>query len=161
MKKTILYLAFAAMLPLCSCSGKQASSESSATENADYVSPLESGNYRAVSFQYGDLVTDRTRFDGRILMALDPDNSGIYIYENGNRTDFKAAITFSKPFEKEGELYVAYDSKNRPVTLIQGNENDTLMFTKSDKEVKVAFERKPITVMTPANAWAQISEKCQ
>lgn len=159
--KKLLGLSLVLMLLLWNCTSRQKDSESSDKSSSGFVSPLESGSYSAVSFQDADSGARRTRFDGRILMAFSEDNSGLLVYENGNRTDFKAAITLTKPFVKEDSVYVAYDQKNRPVTLIEGSENDTLMFTKGEKLVKVAFEKKPLSVMTVANAWAQISEKCK
>lgn len=164
MKKGFIYLALAAMMPLAACSPKgdtQKKEAEAAADEAFYAAqPVGSGEYRAVSLQDGDLRSDRNRFDGRVIMALSPDNSGIYIYENGNRTNFKATITLSKPFEKKDSVFVAVDKKNNPVMVIPGTENDTLMFVRRDTvTTKVAFERQAITELTAGNAWSRISEK--
>ncbi len=135
MKKSVIYLALMALLPLGACTSKGDSQKEENTvsdERFTESQPMASGEYRAISFQYGDLGTDRQRFDGRVIVALSPDHSGIYIYENGNRTDFKATIVLSKPFEKRDSVYLAYDSKDKPVTLIRGTENDTIVFLRRD-----------------------------
>ncbi len=161
MKKVVYLLAavvIAAFASACS-SGTQKGSADSAKEEAAFSSeqPLESGEYRANSFTYDEKDAKRMVFDGRMIVAMDPANSGIYIYENGNRTNFKARLSIKKAFEKSDSAYVAVDSKDLPVTLISGEEMDTLLFTKGTKVVKLAFERKPMSVMSPQDAWKKIT----
>lgn len=96
-------------------------------------------------------------FDGRIIFALDPENSGIYVYENGNRTHFKATISLPAPFTKTDTIYTALDNKERNVAVIPGAEADTLFITKGDKPVKIAFERKAISEMPATDAWTRIN----
>lgn len=159
----MICMALGAALLLGACGGKNESKNEQTDRAAETFAssqPLASGEYRAVSFQYGDLQSDRNRFDGRIIVALSPDNSGIYIYENGNRTDFKATIALSKPFEKKDSIYVAYDRAGKPVSVIKGTENDTLVFVKRDTiTTKVAFERKPMAELSASAAWERISAK--
>ncbi len=162
MKKLFIICAAAAMT-LAACSGsaktdKNDSAEASATAAAVDI-PVSSGEYRAVSFQDTAAGAVRTRFDGRILMALAPDNAGIYIYENGNRTNFKARVILSKMFEQRDSVYVATDKDNREIILTPGNEIDTLLVYRGDKPVKVAFEAKPMSALTPAETWTRISSQ--
>ncbi len=91
-------------------------------------------------------------------MALDPDNAGIYIYENGNRTHFKAKAILSKIFEQKDSIYIASDKDNREITLIPGKENvDTLIVYRGSVPVKVSFETKPMSTLTPTEVWNRIS----
>ena len=161
MKNFIYAGLFTAMLAFASCAGtgkSQSSDSASAGEQATAVSmPLESGEYRAVSFQDTVAGAKRTVFDGRLLLALDPDNSAVYIYENGNRTHFKAKAILSKPFAQVDSVYTTTDSEGREITLIPGNQVDTLLLYRSGKPVKVAFENKPMSVLSPTEVWTRIS----
>lgn len=161
--KTIAFAAAATLMLLTGCSGNKsadAAGKAAADDEAFYASqPIESGEYRAVSFQYGD-AADRERFDGRVLIALKPTSSGILIYENGNRTHFKAAMMLSKAFEKSDSTYTATDSKGNAVRLIKGSAGtDTLAFPKEGKTVKVAFESKPSPALSAADAWERINAR--
>lgn len=162
--KTIAFAAASTLMLLTGCSGNKsadAAGKAAADDEAFYASqPIESGEYRAVSFQYGDAAADRERFDGRVLIALKPTSSGILIYENGNRTHFKAAMMLSKAFEKSDSTYTATDSKGDAVRLIKGSAGtDTLAFPKEGKTVKVAFESKPSPALSPADAWERINAR--
>ena len=112
MKKLVLLSAAAVAMLAAACGGNK--SESAANDNsAEFAAsqPLASGEYRAVSFQDTAADAVRTRFDGRILIALDPNNSGIYIYENGNRTHFKASVPLSEAFTASDTIFVAKDKE--------------------------------------------------
>lgn len=163
MKKLFMMSALAAAIMLTACSGNgKTGTGDSASQDATVLEttlPVTSGEYRAVSFQDTAAGAVRTRFDGRILMALDPDNAGIYIYENGNRTNFKARVILSKMFEQRDSVYVATDKDNREIILTPGNEIDTLLVYRGDKPVKVAFEAKPMSALTPAETWTRISSQ--
>ncbi len=161
MKKlfTMSAMAVAMLFTACSGSGKADKNDSSKSEEPAWeaTSPVTSGEYRAVSFQDTAAGAVRTRFDGRILMALNPDNAGIYIYENGNRTRFKAKALLSKMFEQKDSIYVATDKDNREITLIPGKDIDTLIVYRGDVPVKVSFETRPMSTLTPAEVWTRIS----
>ncbi len=162
MKKLFMMSALAAAILLTACSGNgKTGTGDSASQDATVLEttlPVTSGEYRAVSFQDTAAGAVRTRFDGRILMALDPDNAGIYIYENGNRTHFKAKAILSKIFEQKDSIYIASDKDNREITLIPGKENvDTLIVYRGSVPVKVSFETKPMSTLTPTEVWNRIS----
>ncbi len=160
MKKSNFLLGLAAFfaITMASCGGNKSTGESN-VDPADFAAsqPLASGEYRAVSFQYIDSASTRMPFDGRIIFALDPENSGIYVYENGNRTHFKATVSLEAPFSKADTIFTALDNKQRNVAVVPGTEADTLFITKGDKPVKIAFERKAISEMPASDAWARIN----
>ena len=149
----------ALLLGACSGGGKADKNDSTQAEemSLDATLPVTSGEYRVVSFQDTAAGAVRTRFDGRMLMALDPGNAGIYIYENGNRTHFKAKAILSKMFEQKDSIYVATDKDNREITLIPGQDIDTLVVYRGNVPVKVSFESKPMSALTPAEVWTRIS----
>lgn len=156
--------ALASMTLLAACGGnKDNAKETADTEVATFYEsqPLESGEYRAVSFTYDEEGERRNSFDGRMLVALTPESSGILVFENGNRTKFEARASLTKPFEKIDGVYTATDSKDQPVKIITGVENDTLYLIKGGKGVKVAFEKEPMSGLTPEDAWKRITDKLQ
>lgn len=159
MKKSVLLgLALFGAIVMASCGGSKKTEEAPA-DNADFAAsqPVASGEYRALSFEYEEPDAKRMPFDGRIIFSLDPANSGIYVYENGNRTHFKAVAVLSQPFAKADSVYTATDSKEKTVIVKQGAENDTLIIVKDDKPVKVAFERKALSEMSAIDAMTRIS----
>lgn len=161
MKKLIMMSAMGVALLLGACSGGGKADKNDSTQaeemSLDATLPVTSGEYRVVSFQDTAAGAVRTRFDGRMLMALDPGNAGIYIYENGNRTHFKAKAILSKMFEPKDSIYVATDKDNREITLIPGQDIDTLVVYRGNVPVKVSFESKPMSALTPAEVWTRIS----
>lgn len=158
MKRKFLFTAAALCLLMSACGGNKSESNET-SDNADFAAtqPLASGEYRAVSFQDTAENAKRERFDGRILLALDPANSGIYIYENGNRTHFKASVSLKEAFSQVDSVYVAKDKDDREIQYWKGTDADTLLVYRAGKPVKVAFERKAISEMTPADTWTRIS----
>lgn len=161
MKKLFMMGAIAAtvMFTACSSNGKSGTGDSTSSDTTalETTLPVTSGEYRAVSFQDTASGAVRTRFDGRILMALDPGNAAIYIYENGNRTHFKAKSILSKTFEQRDSVFVATDNDNREIKIIPGKDIDTLLVYRGDKPVKVSYETKPMSTLTPAEVWSRIS----
>lgn len=161
MKKLIMMSAMGVALLLGACSGGGKADKNDSTQaeemSLDATLPVTSGEYRVVSFQDTAAGAVRTRFDGRMLMALDPGNAGIYIYENGNRTHFKAKAILFKMFEQKDSIYVATDKDNREITLIPGQDIDTLVVYRGNVPVKVSFESKPMSALTPAEVWTRIS----
>lgn len=159
----ILMLAATLSMTAASCSSgsKSESADSSAQAETAFTSeqPLASGEYRADSFQYAD--GKREPFDGRLIMASKPGNSGIYIYENGNRTNFTARLLLGKDFEKSDTVYVAQDMKGKTVEIWKGAVSDTIRFEKGGKSVKVAFEGTPMKTYTPDEAWTSISNRLE
>lgn len=158
MKKNLMFIAAGVIIALGACTGAKKAGEENASQFAG-EQPAESGEYRAVSFQYVDSAMTRMPFDGRIIFALEPGNSGIYVYENGNRTHFTGRVVLKTEFVKTDSVYTATDTKDREVKVIVGAEIDTLVFPKGGKDVKVAFERKPVSAMPASDAWKRITDK--
>lgn len=166
MKALKYFAAATAIFALASCSGNNSSAtEDSSASTVDKdaafyeAQPLESGEYRAVSFQDAAPGSLRTRFDGRMIISVTPESTNLYLYENGNRTKFTAVVALAKPFEKSDSIYASTDVKNLAVELIPGAEVDTLCFTKAGTPVKVAFERTPMSTYTPMEALQRITDK--
>lgn len=159
MKRKFLFMAAVAAMLMTACGGnKTAESESQNAEEFAASQPLPSGEYRAVSFQDTATNAVRERFDGRVLLALDPDNSGIYIYENGNRTHFKASVSLAEAFTASDTIFVAKDKDQRDIMYWKGQEDvDTLLIYRGGAPVKVSIERKAITEMPAADVWTRIS----
>ena len=157
MKRLIFGAAALVAVMMASCGGNK--NENKAEDNSAFAEnqPVACGEYRAVSFQKVEAESKRMPFDGRIIFALDPDNSGIYVYENGNRTHFKASVSLTAPFEKQDSVYVATDAKQQKVEVISGAELDTLVIVKDNAPVKIAFERKAVSTMRATDAWQRIS----
>lgn len=159
-KRNLIYgLALAGAVVFASCGGgeKKAESQEANAEEFAATQPVASGEYRAVSFQYDEPESSRMPFDGRIIFSLAPENSGIYVYENGNRTHFKAVVSLPTAFTKADSVYNATDSKEQNVSLIVGSQADTLVIVKDSKPVKVAFEKDPVSEMSAVDAMARIS----
>ena len=155
MMKKILFLLPLMALASCGGSASKATDSAEATmtpEEFAATQPLESGEYTATYFQYMEPDGKKAHFDGRLLITADPEQTVAYVYENGNRTKFTAQINLAKPFEKKDTIYTAVDAKEHPVILIVGSEVDTICFAKGENEVKVAFDKKPISVMSPEEA---------
>ena len=160
MKKSLIFGAAAlAMIAFASCGGGEKKATAEITDNAAFEAeqPMVSGEYRAVSFQYEEPDGKKMPFDGRILVSLAPENSVMYVYENGNRTHFKAMEMLSKSFSKVDSTFTATNSKEKPVIVKPGVDADTLIIVKDDKTVKVAYERTPIKEMSAIDAMTRIS----
>lgn len=156
MKKFLLALPLA--LIMVACGGNKSDSYAADKSAAMEEQPVQNGEYRAVSFQYMDSMENRMKFDGRIIYAIDEQNSVVFVYENGNRTNFKATLSLKAPFEKKDSLYSATTIKDTPVSIKNGaEETDTLIFEKYGKTVKVAFERTPLTTFSASEGLTRIT----
>lgn len=155
---------FAFMLPLMALFAGACSSsktDSAAENSAEFTSPqpFECGEYRIDSYQFTDTVSPRERFDGRMMVALKPNGSGIYMYENGNRTHFSARITMDGGFEQKDSLFVATDAKGNEITVKAGEEIDTVFYVYKGRPVKIAFEKTPISTANADEMWRRITDK--
>lgn len=162
MKKTSLFLLPLLIMTACGSGSKAGSDSAKAVMDQtefDATQPLESGEYAATYFEYAEPDGQRSHFDGRLLVAADPEQTVAYVYENGNRTKFTAQVNLAKPFEKNDTVYTSTDAKDRKVTLIVGSQADTLCFEKADKQVKVAFDKQPLNTLTPEAAREAIIAK--
>ncbi len=156
MKNFILALPLA--LIMVACGGNKSGNSDSEESVVMEEQPVKNGEYRALSFQYMDSMKNRMKFDGRIIYALDEKNPVVYVYENGNRTNFKATLSLKAPFEKTDSVYTATTIKDTPVCVKAGSEEtDTLILEKAGKTVKVAFERTPLTTFSASEGLTRIT----
>lgn len=124
--------------------------------------PLESGQYQAVNY----LITKKDgkerkgKFDGRILIALDPENSGIYVYENGNRTKIDYLLALDGGFQPgDSSIYKATDKKEREVEIRPDSTLYSLSFSTANETVKIGFEKKPIMTAAPVEILEKIKKE--
>lgn len=160
--RILSYLTVAAIaLSAVSCGKQDSKTESKlADETAFYASqPIESGQYRAVNYNITGANERKGHFDGRMLIALDPERSGLYVYENGNRTKIDYRVMLAKPFERgDSGVYNSTDTEGRPVTIRTDSTVYTLSFQKKDSHVSIGFESKPMSTGTPYDIWQRISD---
>lgn len=154
---------FGAMIALAlgACSPKGGSEKPADEEtSAAFVEsqPIESGQYRAVSYDIEGANARKGRFDGRLLVSLSPEQSGMYVYENGNRAKIDYKLVLKSPFEKgDSGIYKAIDVNDLPVTISTDSTIYTLGFMKNNHNVKIAFESAPMTTGTPLEMMERIS----
>lgn len=90
--KAMKFLGVAALLlAMTACGGnKQKAEEAEAADETFYASqPIESGIYDATYFNVRGKDARKGQFDGRVIASVSPEQSALYVYENGNRTKIK------------------------------------------------------------------------
>lgn len=159
MKKIFMFML--PLIALCAGACNSSKTEASGEEAAEFATPqpFECGEYRIDSYQFTDTVSPRERFDGRMMVALKPNGSGIYMYENGNRTHFSARITMDGGFEQKDSIFVATDAKGKDITVKVGEELDTVFYFYKGRPVKIAFEKTPISKAGADEMWRRITDK--
>lgn len=156
--KTILFMLLVLVMASCGGnSGKKA--EAAVDDDAFYATqPVKSGLYNAVDYDIaGGKNPRKGHFDGRVMFALSPAQSGIYVYENGNRTKIDYRIMLNAPFEKRDSVYVATSSDNTPVTISTDSTVYKLSFKKGSEDVTIGFDSKPTSVASAHEMWERIS----
>lgn len=154
----------AALFSVASCgTGSGSDSRDSATaETGDFVisQPLENGEYLADSYDITGKNERSGKFDGRILVSLSPEQSALYVYENGNRAKIDYKILLSKPFEKgDSGIYVSSDTKGKTVTISTDSTSYTLSFDKNESNIKIGFDKTPKTTGTAVEMLERITKK--
>lgn len=159
-------LAMAALfLAMVSCGGNKQASESTVKAVDDdtfyATQPVKSGQYRAVSY---DIVGDNTRkgkFDGRVLISLSPEQSGMYVFENGNRAKIDYKLVLKKPFEKgDSGRYTTVDVNDLPVT-ITTDSLYVLSFEKGKNKISIDFDPTPMNTGSALEIMEKISAQIQ
>ncbi|MDE5880311.1 MAG: hypothetical protein K2H60_01150 [Muribaculaceae bacterium] len=172
--KTIRFFAAAACMALmASCGGgakeNSTASEKAVDDDAFYATqPVVSGQYRAVSYDIiGGANPRKGKFDGRLLISLSPtDPSGMYVYENGNRTKIDYKIVLKTPFEKgDSGVYKTLDVNDLPVTISSDSIGYVLSFEKNsgDKQsqIKIGFEKEPMSTGSALEMMERITTALQ
>lgn len=150
---------FSAMLLLGSCSGKSENKTEEISEEEFYATqPVVSGQYDADYYNISGENARKGPFDGKILIALEPENSGIYVYENGNRAKIDYRLMLGKPFEKGADgNFSSVDKNGGAVTVATDSTVYTLSFKSKGDDVKIFFNPKPVQTATSFEIWQRIS----
>ena len=160
--KTLKFLGIAGiMLALAACGGnkQQAADEAAANEDAFYASqPIESGIYDASFFDIQGKDARKGQFDGRVIASISPDQSAVFVYENGNRTKIKHLMMLEAPFEKNDSIYTA-TSKGNPVTLAIDSADYILTYVANNDTVAITFDRKARSSYSPIEALEKIQQE--
>lgn len=165
MKALKLFALAGVAFAMASCGGnanKEQAAEAEAEAEAFYAAqPVESGVYDATYFDIKGKDTRKGQFDGRVIYSLSPDQSAIFVYENGNRTKIKHVIMLKVPFEKADSTYIATDAKDLPVVLSSDTTNNYLNYIVNSDTVKITFNQSPRSTYTPLEALEKIHEAAQ
>lgn len=164
MKKTFISgLAVAALTIFCACGSKGSGDKTSesAAENAAFAEnqPVESGIYDASAYQITGANEREGKFDGRVIVALSPERSALYVYENGNRAKINYSIVLDRPFEKgDSGIYRSADTKGSPV-VITVDSIYSLTFGKKSQKVKIDFDKSPRTTGSAVEMLERMNEQ--
>lgn len=161
-KTVIASLAAVTLLTACGGSkGETAQDSTPAVDEAAFAEsqPMQSGVYDASRYDITGENERKGAFDGRVMAALDPQLSALYIYENGNRTKIDYKVVMEKPFEKGDSAYATVDIKGNPVTINTDSTVYVLTFTKGKELVKIEFDSKARTTATATEMQERINEQ--
>lgn len=151
-------LAFA----LASCGGnanKEKEAEAEATAAFQAEQPVESGIYNATYFKIQGKDSRKGSYDGRVIYSLSPEQSAVFVYENGNRTKIKHLLMLEKGFQKEDSVYVATDKAGMPVTVGNDSTDMYVSYIASGDTVTITFNPKARNTYDPIEALAKIKEE--
>lgn len=160
-KVTIIGAALALLATACGGhASKSAEGESATMTQAEFAAtqPIESGQYRAVRYDIEGPNARKGMFDGRLLVSLGQEQSGMYVYENGNRAKINYKIVLKTPFEAaDSGRYRAEDVNGLPVVLTPDSAMWTLGFNKGENAVNILFEAEPMQTGTPLEMMERIA----
>ncbi|MDE6510708.1 MAG: hypothetical protein K2L00_01245 [Muribaculaceae bacterium] len=162
--KTLKFLGLCGLaFVIASCGGnstKEKEAEAQAANEAFLAEqPVESGVYDATYFDIKGKDPRKGQFDGRVIYSLSPEQSAIFVYENGNRTKIKHILMLDKPFEKKDSVYVAMDKTGISVTVGSDSTSMYIDYIAKGDTVTVTFDPKPRNVYTPLEALEKIKEQ--
>lgn len=141
-----------------SSSKQQAAEAEAASESFNASQPVESGVYDATYFDIKGKDPRKGQFDGRVIFSLSPDQSAIFVYENGNRTKIKHVIMLKAPFEKGDSTYVATDAKGLPVVMSSDSTSNIIDYIANSDTVTITLNKTPRNTYTPLEALEKINE---
>lgn len=162
--KTLKFLGLCGLVfIMASCGGNKAKEEKAETQATEVSfqaeQPVESGVYDATYFDIKGKDNRKGQFDGRVIYSLSPEQSAVFVYENGNRTKIKHILMLDKPFQKEDSVYVALDKTGIPVTVSNDSTNMYVSYVANSDTVTITFNPKPRTAYTPLEALEKIKEQ--
>lgn len=163
MKKFKFLCVAGLMLAMASCGGntKTSADEENATvaEESFYdAQPLSSGIYDATHFDIKGAKERKGSFDGRVIVSISPEQSALFVYENGNRTKIKHIVMLDGAFEKADSVYTS-SSKGNPVTLSADSANYIVNYVAGADTVAIIFNQKARTAYEPLEALKKIQEE--
>lgn len=164
MKTTKFFLFLAAMFIFVACGGnKEKAAPAPVDDDAFYATqPVHSGLYDAFSYDIQGTNARKGKFDGRVFFTLSPEQSAIYVYENGNRTKIDYKVVLEKPFvEGDSGIYRSVDVKGLPVTIVPDSANLVLNFEKPGVKVAIGFDKKPRNTFNALEALEKMNEQIQ
>lgn len=166
MKKVLFKLSFAFIAGLAiatalsSCSGNGKNEKKAEVSEEDFYAtqPCVSGQYEASYFEIKGKNSRKGPFDGRIMMALDPESCGIYVYENGNRVKINYRLVADKPFEKQADgVFLTADKSGNPISVTNDSTSNILSFVNKGDTVAITYNPVPASTATAAEMWQRIS----
>ena len=162
--KTLKFLGLCGLAFIMASCGSNASKEKEAEAEAANEAfaaeqPVESGVYDATYFNIKGKDTRKGQFDGRVIYSLSPEQSAVFVYENGNRTKIKQILMLDKGFQKEDSVYVATDKSGEPVTVGNDRTNMYVNYIATGDTVTITFNPKARNTYTPLEALAKIKEE--
>lgn len=166
MKKFRLFAAAACVAMLASCGGgaKEKAAEKQVDDEAFYATqPIVSGQYRVDYYDITGPNARKGKFDGRLLVSLSPsEQSGMYVYENGNRAKIDYKIVLKAPFEKgDSGVYKTLDVNDLPVTIAPDSLGYVLSFEKKDSKIQINFEKEPMSTGSALEMMERITSTIQ
>ena len=134
------------MMFLNSCGGNttKPADDGGVDDDAFYATqPLHSGLYDADYYDITGTNARKGHFDGRIYFSLSPKTSGLYVFENGNRTKIDYIVGLKAPFVKGADgVYSTTDLKDKPVTINTDSTTYFLKFIHFNDTVSIGFSPK-------------------
>lgn len=150
---------------IASCGGnasKEKEAEAAAETEAFYAEqPVESGMYEATYFNIKGKDSRKGQFDGRVIYALSPEQSAVFVFENGNRTKIKHLTMIETPFAKSDSVFSAKDAMGMPVTVANDSTMMQLNYIASGDTVTITFNPKALNTYEPIEALAKIKDQAQ
>lgn len=147
---------------MSSCGGnKQESADSAAVaeETTAVDLPLASGVHDAVYFNIKGKEARKGQFDGRVIYSMNPEQTAILVYENGNRTKIKHVIMLSAPFAESDSTFTSTDAKGNPVVLGKDSANFYLNYVAKSDTVTITHNQAPRNTYSDMEALEKISEE--
>ncbi|MBD5305599.1 MAG: hypothetical protein HDS12_04840 [Bacteroides sp.] len=163
MKKKFYYalIAFtAATFCFTSCGSKKETGGEAQEVSTFYADqPVESGIYVADRYDITGENARKGHFDGRVYFSLAPEQSVIYVCENGNRTKINYPLTLSQPFAPaDSGRYVAKDSRGQDIVVAPDSANYVLTFEKGEAKIAITFDKTPKSTAAPLDILEQINK---
>lgn len=162
--KIIKFLCLAGILLGMTCCGgnsQKANEDEAAAVSEDSFyegQPLASGIYDATYFDIKGAKERKGSFDGRVIVSISPEQSAIFVFENGNRTKIKHLVMLDSSFAKSDSVYTS-ESKGNPVTLSADTANYIVNYVAGADTVSIKFNQNMRTAYEPLEALKKIQEE--